>query len=148
EHYAKARKDAKVVAGALGQRDRVLARLPYYARWAANYRGKRSPAEVEKLLTGIEAAARAAHRIAELTADVPPAPAPRLAEIAAAGAEAEREFDGVLKTFAAELLDLSNVEQPSNWHALENALSVPFIPARDRVKLFGYVRNVSYRLAT
>src|SRR5205823_1279030 len=37
---------------------------------------------------------------------------------------------------------------PSNWHALDNALAVPFIPARDRAKLFGYVRDVSYQLAT
>jgi len=147
-HYAKAREAAKVIAVALGQRDRVLSRLPCYARWAAAYRGKMTPADVEKLLASIEAAARAAHRIADLAADVPADPAPRLAEIAAASAEADREFISVAKAFEAELRDLTNVAHPSNWHSLDNALTVPWIPARDRAKLFGYVRDVSYQLAS
>lgn len=147
-HYDKARADAKVVAGALSQRDRVLTRLPYYARWAANYRGKRTPGEVEKLLASIEAAARAAHRIADLTSNVPAELEPRLAEIAAAGAEADREFTSVAKAFEAELRDFTNTVHPSNWYALNNALTVPFIPAKERAKLFGYVRDVSYQLAT
>ena len=151
DHYRKAREDAAVVATALAARDRVLARLPYYARWLAAYRGRPGAGlqtgDVEMLLASAEAAARAAHRINELAADVPAEPAARLKELAAAGAEATREFGKIVKAFEAEVRGFTNVAHPSNWHALDHALGVPFIPARDRVKLLGFVRDVSYQLA-
>jgi hypothetical protein len=147
-HYRKAREDARVIASALAARDKVLGRVPYYARWAAGYRGKLPPAEVEALLAKVETAARGAHKIAELALEVPAEPAERVKELVAATAETETAFAGVVKIFESEIRELSNVVHPSNWHALDGALAVPFIPARDRVKLLGYVRDVSYQLAT
>ena len=35
------------------------------------------------------------------------------------------EFDAIKKAFDDEVAGLTNVVHPSNWHALENALSVP-----------------------
>src|SRR5262249_33961829 len=91
-HYRKAREDARVIASALAVRDKVLSRLPYYARWVAGYRGKRAPAEVEKLLAGVETAARGAHKLAELTLEVPADPAEPVKKIAAATTETENTF--------------------------------------------------------
>ncbi|HJZ53793.1 MAG TPA: hypothetical protein VKE74_02485, partial [Gemmataceae bacterium] len=148
QYYAQARDDAKVVTAALNTRDKVLARLPYYARWVAGYRGKLPAAEVERLLGRVEAAARGAHRLATLTAEVPESPAARIVELKALTDQVNADFVAVTGAFDKDVERLSNTVHPSNWHALDTALAVPFIAAKDRVKLIGFVRDVSYQLAT
>ena len=66
--YADARADGAKVAAALATRDKVFARLPYYARWLAAYRGSRPQTEVDRLIERAEKAFRDAHRLADLTA--------------------------------------------------------------------------------
>src|SRR5262249_30976524 len=148
DHYAQARSDAKIVTAALNARDKVLARLPYYARWVAGYRGKLPPGEVEQLLSRVESAGRGAHRLAKLTDEVPDNPAARIAELQTLPDQANADFEAVVGAFDKDVERLSNTVHPSNWHALDSALSVPFIAAKDRVKLIGFVRDVSYQLAT
>jgi hypothetical protein len=145
-HYANARSGAAVIARALAARDRILARLPYYARWAAAARtGPALPqAEVDKLLAHAEAAAARAHKIAELAATPEPG---RVGELKTLAEEADREFEALVKAFDVQAAALTNEVQTANWHALDNALTVPFIPARDRVKLLGFARYVSHQLA-
>lgn len=151
EHYGRARGAARVVAAALAARDTILTRLPYYARWLANYRGKLTPKDIDALLGRAELAAQQAHAIAALVAkstaegDDTAAAIKQFAEFTARG---NAEFEAVVKAFDAEVAGLSNVTHPSNWHSLDNALTVPFIPAKDRVKLLGFVRDVGFQLAT
>src|SRR5262249_13549518 len=138
----------KIVTAALNARDKVLARLPYYARWVAGYRGKLPPGEVEQLLSRVESAGRGAHRLAKLTDEVPDNPAARIAELKTLTHQVNADFEAVVGAFDKDVERLSNTVHPSNWHALDSALSVPFIAAKDRVKLIGFVRDVSYQLAT
>jgi hypothetical protein len=163
ERYAQAKADAAVVTAALNARDRVLARLPYYARWLAAYRnpGRLPPAEVEQLLSKAESAARGTHKLAKLIDDGPGSPpetaaretaaretAARIAEMKKLTVEVNADYGAVVKAFEAEVAALSNTVHPSNWHALDNALGVPFILANDRAKLLGYLREVSHQLLT
>jgi hypothetical protein len=150
-HYDAARDDARTVAAALAVRDRVFARLPYYARWAAGSHGKLTPADVEALLARVEVAAKEAHAIAGVTRDVPPAGderAARLKTLAGHTRTATEAFDSLVKAFEAAAAGLTNEPHPSNWRALNNALSVPFLPANERVRLFRHARDVAHVLAT
>ena len=143
--YADARADGSKVAAALAARDRVFARLPYYARWLAAYRGNRQPAEVEGLIGHAESAFRGAHHLAELTGmDVPQVD--KLAELDKIRADADRDFRAVTDAFDGDVARLTTEPLPSNWHALDNALTVPFIPAQRRGELLGFLRHVSYQL--
>lgn len=147
--YKKAAVDAKQIANAVRVRGTVMARLPYYARWAANYRGTLPAAEVEKLLAKIESAAAASHAIAKLLADeVPADPAARITEIAKLAAAAEQDFAEVVRIYESEVAGLRNVVHPSNRAAIDNALAVPFLPAKRRAELVRNVRYVSHQLLT
>jgi hypothetical protein len=68
------------VAAALAMRDKVFARLPYYARWLAAYRGTRLPIEVDQFVVQAENAFRDAHHITDLIDKGAPSPE-RLAEL-------------------------------------------------------------------
>lgn len=143
--YAAARADGSKVAAALAARDRVFARLPYYARWLAAYRGNLQPAEVEDLIGRAESAFRGAHHLAELTGmDVPPAD--KLPELDKIRSDTDGHFRTVADAFDRDVARLTTEPLPSNWHALDNALTVPFIPAQRRMELLGFLRHVSYQL--
>ncbi len=148
--YKQARDQARIITAAFTARDKVLARLPYYARWLAAYRGPIPPSEVERLLGKCESAARGAHTLhgffLEDRADE--AILGQLGNIDKLTKSVNADFDEVVKAFDAEVGSFANTVHPSNWHALDNALRVPFIPARERAKLLGYVRDISFQLAT
>lgn len=144
--YARARTDGRKVAAALSTRDKVFARLPYYAKWLASYRGSRPQVQVDQLLDQAENAARKIHQIAELAAKDPPS-LEQLDKLDALRSEVEGHFKAVTDAFDADIAAFNNTPLPSNWHALDAALSVPFIPARRRAELLGYLRFVSHQLA-
>jgi hypothetical protein len=149
--YDSARDDARTVAAALAIRDKVFARLPHYARWAAGSHGKLTPADVEALLGQVETAAKEAHVIAKVTADGPPAGAERGARIGALAGHtraATAAFAAVVKAFETSAAGLTNEPHPSNWRALDNALSVPFLQPAERARLFRHARDVAHVLAT
>jgi hypothetical protein len=143
--YAKAHADGRKVAAALAVRDKVFARLPYYARWLAAYRGSRPPVQIDELLDRAEKAANRAHDIAEMTTR-DPLPVDQLDKLDALRSEADGHFKAIADAFDADVAGLGNTEQPSNWHALDSALGVPFIQARRRAELLGALRHVSYQL--
>ncbi len=144
--YAKARTDGRKVAAALAARDKVFARLPYYARWLAGYRGSRPQVQVDQLLDRAESAFRKTFQIASLTA-LDPTPLEQIDKLDALRGEVEAHFKTVTDAFDADIAAFTNTPLPSNWHGLDSALSVPFIPARRRAELLGYLRFVSYQLA-
>jgi hypothetical protein len=143
--YALARTDGRKVAAALAVRDKIFARLPYYARWLASYRGSRPQVQIDQLLDQAENAARKAHQIAELMAKEPSAD--QLEKLDALRAEVDGHFKALTDAFDADIAAFTNTTLPSNWHALDCALTVPFIPSRRRAELLGYLRFVSYQLA-
>ena len=143
--YSKARTDGRMVAAALATRDKVFARLPYYSRWLAAYRGSRPQTEVDRLLERAEKAARGAHHLAEMTGKYPP-PVEQLVGLDTLRTETDGHFKAIADAFDADVASLTNTPQPSNWHALDAALTVPFIPARRRAELLGFLRHASYQL--
>ncbi len=153
DHYVQAQTDAGIVAAALAYRDKVFARLPYYGRWVANRR--MPPTELEKLenlIVQVQTAAANAHAIAKQARTVPETQAERAVAIGKfrdLTTQGEAAFKVVKKAFDDDVLDLSqkSVVLPANWHALENALSVPFIPANTRVQLLASLRHISAELA-
>ena len=148
--YEQAAHDAKSIASALRIRDRVFARLPYYARWLAGYRGKRSTADIEQLLVMAEQAARAAHDIDRSTREVPAKEllTQRLRDLTLLTSQADDKLASIVRAFDDDVATLSNTTHPSNWQALDVALNVPFLPARRRMELLGFVRSISHQLAT
>ncbi len=143
--YARARADGRKVAAALAARDRVFARLPYYARWLAAYRGNRTQAQLDQLLDHADTAARKAHDIQEMTAKNPP-PLDQLNKLDALRAEVDGHFKAIVTDFDTDIAALADTALPSNWHALDSALTVPFIPSRRRAELLGFLRHVSHQL--
>ena len=77
---------ARIAAQALRLRDRVFARLPYYARWMARYRGSLPASEVERLLTLVEKMADNSHQLSQLLEAVPEQPRKKLGESTASRA--------------------------------------------------------------
>ena len=144
--YARVRTDGLKVAAALATRDKLFARLPDYARWLAGYRGSRPQVQVDQLLDHTENAARKVHQITELTATLPQFD--QLEKLDGLRAEVELHFKAVTDAFDADIAAFTNTSLPSNWHALDSALTVPFIPARRRAELLSYLRFISYQLAT
>ena len=127
-------------------RDKVFARLPYYARWLAAYRGTRPQTEIDRLLDRAEKAAGGAHHLAEMTAkDVPPVD--QLEALDSLRAETDGHFKAIADAFDEDVASHTNEPNPSNWHAIEATLTVPFIPARRRAELLGFLRHISYQLA-
>lgn len=144
--YKAAAANGRIVAEALRLRDRVFARLPYYARWMAGYRGDLPAGEIERLMVLIEKIADDAHQLSQLLEEVPDDAAKRLAEIKnrTGGMAANvKELEGV---YDADARKLTGNVLPSNWHALDNALTVPFLPADRRAKLLNDLRAVSSEL--
>src|SRR5207248_7068752 len=108
-----------IVTAALNTRDKVLARLPYYARWLAADHGKLPADRIEQLLARVESAARGTHRLAKLADDGPGSPsdtAARLAEMKKLTAEVNADYGEVVKAFETEVAGLGNTVHPPNWH--------------------------------
>ena len=141
--YSVARQTAKTVATALGFRDRAFARLPFFARWLGDYRGKMAAADLEALIAGFERAAKSAHTIGQLEG----APEATLADFEREARDGAAAFDAIAKALEVEAKALTNTVHPSNWHALDGVLSVPFLPAELRSQRLTYVRSVSAGLA-
>jgi hypothetical protein len=143
--YAEARARGSKVAAALASRDRVFSRLPYYSRWLAAYRGARSPVEVDEFIGRAEKAFRNGHHITDLIDKDAPS-VDRLGELDTLRAETDGHFKAVADAFDADVARLTPEPLPSNWHAIDNALTVPFISAQRRGELLGFLRHVSYQL--
>ena len=144
-HYSAAHSDGSKVAAALASRDRVFARLPYYARWLAAYRGVKPPAEVDELITRAENAFRGAHLITDLIDKESPTP-DRLVALDKLRADTDAHLKAIVEEFDADVARLTTEPLTSNWHALDNALTVPFISAQRRGELLGFLRHVSHQL--
>ncbi len=141
--YAVARQTAKTIAASLGFRDRAFVRLPFYARWLGDYRGKMATADLEALVANCERAAKSAHTIGQLEGN----PEATLADFEREAHDGAKAFDAIAKALDDEAKPLTNTVHPSNWHTLDGVLSVPFLPAELRSQRLTYVRSVSAGLA-
>ena len=141
--YAVSRQTAKVVGTALQFRDRAFARLPFYARWLGEYRGKMPAAELSALIVNFEAAAKSAHAIGQLEA----APETTLAEFEREGRAGGSALAAIATAHELEAKQLNNTVHPSNWHALDGVLGVPFLPAELRSQRLTFLRSISAGLA-
>ena len=103
------------------------------------------PVEVDQFVVQAENAFRDAHHITDLIDKGTPSPE-RLAELDKIRGAADGHFKAVVKAFDEDVARLTTEPLPSNWHALDNALTVPFIPAQRRGELLGFLRHVSHQL--
>lgn len=153
EHFAEAAKGyeaakgrARTVAAALAARDRVFARLPYYARWVAAARGGPTKA-ADELLGQLVQAATAAHAIDRL-----------IREVADGGSDADlgrladetTKADG-LKAVAGKYDEFADglgvARQASDWQTLDAALTVPFRKVEQGRDLSQVARDTAAKLA-
>lgn len=147
--YKEAQERVAVVTDALARRDKVFARLPYYARWVAAPRG--GPDSADALVALLEQAAKAAHEIDRLCGQLPFKPdeadlGERLTELKKQAADAKR-LDEVADRYARLEANLGNQVQASNWHALEAARGVPFRSTEADRDLGKLARTVAAKLA-
>ena len=147
KRYAEIGQKATAPGAAYRLRDRVQTKLPYYARWAA---GRRiAAATAQPTLDAVERTAVATHDLADSLENPDPAQLARIAELVqqidgtperpGLFRKLETEFSTFLGTLGSEAL-------PSNWHAIDNALTVPFIPTETRRQLVEKLRSISRRL--
>ncbi len=147
--YRTCEDDARAISATLRLRDRVFARLPYYARWLAAYRGGIAPETIEQhLLVEVERIAAGVHELTELLEVVPEQPGPPIVEIKKKSDALRKSFEGLETAFVKDAESLSATVLPANWHAIDCALSVPFLPADQRVKLLYSLRTISRALLT
>jgi hypothetical protein len=146
-HYQLALSDGQRVAKALAIRDQVLVQLPYYARWLANHRGDGSDSNTTAIAQAITHAEKAARGVREL-GQLLLRPGARFDTVQAAQTAVAADFQAVTATTASELSRLlsSNSVNPSDWHALDNALTIPFIPATERMQLLSRLQHISQQL--
>ena len=140
--------DARAIAGSLRLRDRVFSRLPYYARWLASYRGGMAADKIDDLIAAVETTASGAHELTEMLESVPDSPVARIVELTAKAEKLRKAFDGLQSAFVAEVESLSGTVLPANWHAIDGALTVPFLLAEQRTKLLYSLRTISRSLLT
>ncbi len=146
EKYKQCDVDAHTAAAACSARDVALSRLPYYARWLAGYRGALPSSEIERLLTLVERMAGEAHLLGETLKDVPASPQAKLLELKNLTGTLKAEWAELERAFDADTGNLTGTALPSNWHAIESALSVPFMPVERRTKLLVDQRSISRQL--
>jgi hypothetical protein len=121
--YAEARRRAEAVADALALRDKVFARLPYYARWAAAAR--EGPANAAEVVALLERAGRGAHKVDERIAKVSNAPTEDDVKLLKQAADEARAIEAVAKAYDEFAAALGTQAQASNWHALQAVQTVP-----------------------
>src|SRR5262249_30809180 len=100
-------------------------------------------AESRKLLDLVERTAESAHRLSSLLEEAKPA---YLGEMPTATAAVKSGMTELRDKFLAFTNKLSGDKLISRWHHIDNALQVPFIPAKRRIELLGYLRTISQGL--
>src|SRR5262249_10220576 len=141
QHYEKIGQTASSVRSAIRARDRVMAELPYYARWIAGAQDD-SHATVDRLLERIESTAAATHVLSARLEQVDP---DRVNEL---NTSIMGEFLAIKSAFNEHITQLAPTPTPFMWHQIDNALQVPFIPAHDRERLIADLRRISAKLMT
>ncbi len=145
--YDDLRKDAAELGAAYRLRDEIESRLPYYARWAAARRLK--TAEAAPALERIERIGESIHKLAWILENPK---ADNLVEVrrlvlALAGTESQPgEYAQLVNEFKVLVAALPGDQVPSNWHALDAALNVPFIDVGLRKTLLDKIQNISRKL--
>ncbi|MFL5339344.1 MAG: vWA domain-containing protein [Gemmataceae bacterium] len=144
EAYRKIGERAEALRKAYRTRNQVLAELPYYARWVAGLRTPFTRSEVTKMLADVEVIARATHELAALLDD---GDSNTLGKIEDARKLAADGFQTLTNTFFkfATTTDFTATNQ-SNWHAIDNLLQVPFVPADVRARRLKELRAISTAL--
>lgn len=146
QDYTTAKDRLQVVAEALARRDRVFARLPYYARWVAAVR--EGPRNADPLLGQLEQAAAAAHVIDKLIRDVPARPTDNDVTALKKASDDAAVLDSVATAYDEATKSLSEEAQASNWHAVATAQVVPLRKPRLGLELGQKGRTVAISLAT
>src|SRR5262249_25905303 len=126
---------------ALNTRDRILAELPFLARWVAGLHDEFQPARLQELLGTVETIAREAHQLSAALADVSfdHLVAVDVAKLGAA-------FDRLKQDYFERTAGLHDEARPANWHRLDNALNVPLLEQKARERLLKDYLHVSREL--
>jgi hypothetical protein len=145
--YGKLNEQAQVIGTALRLRDRLFSRLPFYAHWAA---GRRVDTQSAKpMLDLVEETALKAHYLSDLLQQPSPSKVAAVQEVVR-DLEGTPEQPGLFRklesTFEQSLTTLGKTAVPSNWHEIDNALQVPWIPVTKRMELLTTLRSISRRL--
>jgi hypothetical protein len=143
EQYRAILKRAKEVRDALTERNSALIELPYYGRWVAGLRGDFGEREGPKLLDLVERTAAATHRLSVALEEANPA---SIGEMSSATTATHKAMEELRDRFLDFTTRLNGKVQISTWHDIDNALQVPFIEAKRRVELLGYLRGIEHSL--
>jgi hypothetical protein len=137
--YEEATKKARKLREALRVRDELFDELPAYTNWAVRQRLKSENEEKrQNLVTELKANWVTAHLLAAALAK---------------GPDRDQQWDQLPTTFDSKIRDpflehcrkLNKAEAilPTRWQEIEDALIVPFIPAKERLSLLKNSRHIS-----
>jgi len=160
EHsYRLAQTDAAAVRSAIGLRDRVLARLPYYSQWLAQIRlpdSREQMTVIEKGLQEVEDLWVDTHQlVAQLEAPDPGSIAqpprgdaanPRPRSLVALSDAVRRAFVRLEQRFFRATLALTDASLQIVWRDIDDALTVPDIDPALRIQLLSNQRRISRQL--
>jgi hypothetical protein len=138
--YREILKRAQQVREAMTERNGALAELPYYGRWVGGLRDEFDAAESQMLLETVERTAEATHRLSNMIEESKPA---RLGEMVSATTVVREGMTKLRDKFTIFVNKFNGDVLIPRWHHLDNALRVPFIPAKRRIELLGYLRGIS-----
>ncbi len=143
EQYRDITRQAKQIRDAMSARNTALAQLPYYGRWVAGLSDEFDDTESRTFLERVERIAESAHRLSAMLEESDPA---RLGDMNTTAAGVRNELSDLTGAFFQFIGKLNADVLISRWHHIDNALQVPFIPAKRRLELLNDLRTISHGL--
>ncbi len=145
--YDAIQRDVEILRAAHAACDRAFAEIPYYARWVANLNEEFPEPQIDRLLKRVEEIGATMHLLASaLAPPIPEESADRVRETEKLTVRLREAHDALEKEFNQFQKDLGGAALPSNWHHLNNVLSVPFLDPDRRAALLDHLLKVGREL--
>lgn len=155
ELYDRALQAAAQVQAALAVRDEVLAQLPYYSKWCARRRATTDDAQLDKVASADQLATLwdDTHALAAMLASPqealltgPASEKSGTGKLATQTVLVRRSYDQLVKQLNQRWQEMAQVDLPSVWSEIEDALLVPTGDTALRMKLLTNKRRTSRQL--
>lgn len=151
--YTTAAGRTESAAAGFTARDRAFSELTYYGLWIGLRTRPDDPAERDRLnsiATMVESLWTEAHDLdtSLRAAAVAPTPQDAVATIQKKAADLTTQLDTLRREFLGQCERMASVDLPGVWRDSGDALSVPFLPADERLRLLENKRRISYEFLT